>query len=247
MGDPIPGSHPELDRRLDRLVQRLREAGGPNLLGVALYGGLVKGRYTPGISDINVLVVVADAGLPSLLPLAPALTEALREFQVVPFLATPEDLRASAALFPVKILDIQLSHRVLYGDVPLAEIRVEPSALRLRSLQELKNLELRLRLQVLERGANPDALWRALTNSLPKLAVTLETLLRVRGLEVPADRPGVLRAAGRELGIEPSRMDRIATLRRVDPRPSEQEVLERLAEYFEVLRQFERRIEGETS
>ena len=243
MGDPIPGSHPELERRLDRLVQRLREAGGPNLLGLALYGGLVKGRFTPGISDVNVLVVVADAGLPSLLPLAPVLTEAFRESQVVPFLVTPEDLRASAALFPVKILDIQLCHRLLWGDAHLGDVRVDPSALRLRSLQELKNLELRLRLQVVERGADPDALWRALTNSLPKLAVTLEMLLRVLGLEVPADRPGVLRAAGRELGIEASRMERIATLRRVDPRPVESEVRERLAEYFEVLRDIENRME----
>ena len=179
-----------------------------------------------------------------MLPLAPVLTEAFRESQVVPFLVTPEDLRASAALFPVKILDIQLCHRVLWGDAHLAEVRVDPSALRLRSLQELKNLELRLRLQVVERGADPDALWRALTNSLPKLAVTLEMLLRVRGLEVPADRPGVLRAAGRELGIEASRMERIATLRRVDPRPVESEVRERLAEYFEILRQIGRGIEG---
>lgn len=236
---------PELERRLDRLVQRLREAAGVNLLGVALYGGLVKGRYTPGISDINVLVVLADAGLPSLLPLAPALTEALRESLVVPFLATPDDLRSSAALFPVKILDIQLSHRVLWGDAHLSGIRVDPSSLRLRALQELKNAELRLRLQVVERGGDPDAMWRALTHSLPKLAVTLETLLRAKGLEVPADRPGLLRAAAGELGIAPERMDRVATLRRVDPRPSEAEVVERLAEYFQILAHIERRIEGD--
>lgn len=245
MGDPTAGSHPELERRLDRLVQRLREAGGSNLLGAALYGGLVKGRYTPGISDINVLVMVADAGLPSLLPLAPVLTEALRESLVVPFLVTPEDLRASAALFPVKILDIQTRHRVLWGDVRLAGLEVERSALRLRSLQELKNLELRLRLQVVERRADPDVLWRALTNSLPKLAVTLEIFLRVRGLEVPDDRPGVLRTAGRELGIDPEQMERVAMLRRVDARPAEPEVRERLAEYFEILRRIERGIEGE--
>lgn len=238
---------PGLERRLDRLVQRLREAAGANLLGVALYGGLVKGRYTPGISDINVLVVLADAGLPSLLPLAPALTEALRESLVVPFLATPDDLRGSAVLFPVKILDIQLSHRVLWGDAHLSGIRVEPSAMRLRALQELKNAELRLRLQVVERGADPDAMWRALTNSLPKLAVTLETLLRARGLEVPADRPSLLRAAARELGIASERMDRVAALRRVDPRPPEAEVVERLAEYFQILALIERRIEGESA
>jgi predicted nucleotidyltransferase len=232
------GPQPELDRRLDRLVQRLREAGGGNLLGVALYGGLVKGRYTPGVSDINVLVVLADAGLASLLPLAPVLTEALRESVVVPFVVTPDDLRDSAVLFPVKILDIQRSHRVLWGDVHLEPIRVEPAALRLRALQELKNAELRLRLQVVERGADPDVLWRSLTHSLPKLAVTLETLLRARGnrgKDVPPDRPGILRAAALEFGIEPARMERIAKLRRVDPRPDEAAVRERMEDLLGLL------------
>ena len=241
------GPQPELDRRLDRLVERLRETGGGNLLGVALYGGLVKGRYTPGVSDINVLVVVADASLSSLLPLAPVLTEALRESVVVPFVATPGDLRDSAALFPVKILDIQRCHRVLWGDVHLDRIRVEPAALRLRALQELKNTELRLRLPVVERGADPDALWRAVTHSLPKLAVTLETLLRARGVDVPADRPGVLRAAAVEFGIEPERMERIAKLRRVDPRPDEASVRERMAELLDLLARIGLKVDGSAS
>jgi predicted nucleotidyltransferase len=243
------GPQPELDRRLDRLVQRLREAGGGNLLGIALYGGLVKGRYTPGVSDINILVVLAEAGLAALLPLAPVLTEALRESVVVPFVATPVDLRESAVLFPVKVLDIQRSHRVLWGDVHLQDIRVEPAALRLRALQELKNTELRLRLQVVERGADPDAMWRALTNSLPKLAVTLETLLRTRGVDVPSDRPGILRSAALELGIEgiePGRMERIAKLRRVDPRPDEQEVRERMADLLGLLDHIGRIVDGGT-
>jgi hypothetical protein len=213
-------------------------------LGVALYGGLVKGRYTPGVSDINVLVVLADAGLPSLLPLAPALTEALRESVVVPFVATPEDLRESAVLFPVKILDIQRCHRVLWGGVHLEEIRVEPAAMRLRALQELKNTELRLRLQVVERAADPDVMWRALTGSLPKLAVTLETLLRARGLDVPADRAGILLAAAQEMGIEPERMERIARLRRVDPRPDEQAVRERMADLLGLLARIGRIVDG---
>lgn len=240
------GPQPELDRRLDRLVQRLREAGGGNLLGVALYGGLVKGRYTPGVSDINVLVVLADAGLASLLPLAPVLTEALRESVVTPFVVTPADLRESAVLFPVKILDIQRCHRVLWGDAHLDQIRVDPASLRLRALQELKNTELRLRLQVVERGADPDTMWRSLTHSLPKLAVTLETLLRARGQDVPADRPGILRAAALEFGIEPERMERIAKLRRVDPRPDEDSVRERLEDLLGLLAHIGRIVDGDS-
>jgi hypothetical protein len=239
------GDHPEVDRTLERLVRQLREVGGDNLLGIALYGGLAKGRYTPGISDVNVLVVVADAGLPVLLPLAPVLTAALRDAHVVPFVMTPADLRAAAVLFPVKILDIQLWHRLLWGDIRLADIEVQPEPLRLRSLQELKNMELRMRLRVVERGADPDALWRGLVRNLPKLAVTLEVLLRARGVEVPADRPGVLRQAAQQLGIAPDRMDRIAGLRRVEKRPDDETVRQRLADYLELLAEICHRLESE--
>ncbi len=239
------GDHPEVDRTLERLVRQLREAAGPNLLGIALYGGLAKGRYTPGVSDVNVLIVVADAHLPDLLPLAPILTAALRETHVVPFVVTPADLMASAVLFPVKILDIKLWHRLLWGDVHLAGIEVQPEALRLRSLQELKNMELRMRLRVVERAGETDALWRGLVRNLPKLAVTLEVLLRARGIEVPADRPGVLRQAAQQLGIAPERMERIACLRRIEKRPDDEAVHRLLADYLDLLAEICHRLEGE--
>lgn len=229
------GDHPEVDRTLERLVRQLREAAGPNLLGIALYGGLAKGRYTPGISDINVLVVLGDAGLPSLLPLAPILTAALRESHVVPFVVTPADLRASAVLFPIKILDIQLWHRLLWGDVHLADIEVQPEPLRLRSLQELKNMELRMRLRIVERRGDPDALWRGLLRNLPKLAVTLEVLLRARGVVVPVDRQGVLRLAAQQLGVPAERIEPIAALHRNDPRPGDDAIRQLLSNYLDLL------------
>lgn len=239
------GDHPEVDRALERLVRQLREAAGPNLLGIALYGSLAKGRYTAGVSDVNVLIVVANAGLPALLPLAPLLTGALRESHVVPFVVTPADLLASAVLFPVKILDIQLWHRLLWGDVHLSGIEVQPEALRLRSLQELKNMELRMRLRVVERSGETDALWRGLVRNLPKLAVTLEVLLRARGVKVPVDRPGVLRQAAQQLGIPQERMERIAGLRRVEKRPDDETVHRLLGDYLDLLAEICHRLEGE--
>ena len=241
------GDHPEVERTLERLVRQLREATGPNLLGIALYGSLAKGRYTPGVSDINVLIVVADADLPALLPLAPVLTAALRETHVVPFVVTPADLRASAVLFPVKLLDIQLWHRLLWGDIRLADIEVQPEPLRLRSLQELKNMELRMRLRIVERGGETDALWRGLVRNLPKLAVTLEVLLRARGVEVPADAdlPGVLRQAAQQLGIDPERMERVAGLRRAEKRPDDETVHRLLADYLDLLAEICHRLEVE--
>jgi len=234
---------PEAEKALEELVAQLREAAGPNLLGVALYGGLAKGRFTPGVSDVNVLIVLAEAGLERLLPLSPAVTRALRESRVIPFVVTPEDLRASARLFPGKILDMQASHRVLWGDVHLDGLTIAPEDLRLRSRQEIKNTELRLRLRAVERGGDPEALWRGLMASLPKVAVTLETLLRLDGVAVPVDRPGLLRMAAREMGIPADRMEPFAELHRVDRRPEDERVRRLYAAYLDLLSGISRRLE----
>ncbi|HVT56793.1 MAG TPA: hypothetical protein VHR45_00190 [Thermoanaerobaculia bacterium] len=190
------------------------------------------------------LVVVAEARLPALIDLAPVLTAAQRQSQIVAFVATPFDLRESARLFPVRILEIRTHHRVLYGDVHLDGLAIEPEGLLLAALQELKNLELRLRQWVFERGADPDMLWAGLVQSLPKLASILETALVSRGLGVPATRGELLRAAGQELGIEADRLERVAASRLRAGRPTDDAVREQLGELFELIADLLRALAG---
>ena len=94
---------------------------------------------------------------------------------------------------------------------------------------------MRLRLRLVERGAEAGALWRGLVSSLPKAAVTLESVLRVRGIAVPADRPGLLRRAAGELGVPEERIGRLADLRRVDRRPEDGAVRRLYGEYLDLL------------
>jgi hypothetical protein len=220
---------------IDEVVRELRAAGGANLLGVALHGSLVKGRYTPGLSDVNLLVVVADGGLAALLPLAPVLTGAYRRAQVSAFVATPADLRQAARLFPARILDMQLFHRPLHGDLHLAEIAVDAGQLQYRTVQELRNLQLRLRRQALERGAEPAVLWELLVRSLPKLAVALGTLLRGRGAQLPLARAPLLLQAARKLGLGEEAMAPFAGLRRRDARPEDAAVRALAGRYLDLL------------
>jgi hypothetical protein len=229
------GAGAEVERAIAQVVQDLQAAGGGNLVGVALYGSLLKGRYTPGLSDINLLVVVADAGYAALVPLAPVLTGAFRQAQIVAFVATPADLRVAARLYPAKILDIQLFHRRLHGELHLAELAVDAGQLSYRTAQELKNMQLRLRRQVIERGAEPAVLWDGVVRSLPKLAVVLGTLLRGRGVQLPLERPALLLQAARELGLAAAAMERFAGLRRRDERPDGATVGETAKEYLELL------------
>jgi hypothetical protein len=225
-----------LERTLTRLVQRLREAAEDNLLGVAVYG-TPKSRHAAGTgaAEVNILVVVANATLQALLPLAPVLTSAQRQSQVSSFVATRAELRVDAHLFPARLLELRLTHRVLYGDVHLDRLEIAPRGLRFAALQELKNLEIRLRHRILDRGTDPDLLWAGIVQSLPRLFAILETVLHARGGERPATRADVPRLAAEALGIEPLRLEPINALRQLTSRPTDEAVREELGAYLELL------------
>jgi hypothetical protein len=186
--------------------------------------------------------VLADARLAALLPLAPALTAALRQSQVVAFVVTPADLREAARLFPVKILDMQGNHRLLHGNVHLGSLRVDAESLELRTRQEIKTLELRLRRRVLEHGAEVEPLWEGLLTSLPKLTLTLETVLRSRGRALPADRRELLCLAAEELELPADLATRLAGLHRTAERPSDEAVRDLFGAYLALLADLQSRL-----
>jgi hypothetical protein len=121
---------------------------------------------------------------------------------------------------------------------------VDAAALRHRSLQELRNMQFRLRQRAVERGAEPAVLWGGILASLPKLTVTLEILLGDRLAAVRSDRGAVLREAGRELGLT-EQIEPFTRLHRTDPRPEDLDVVALAGGYLALLDQLARRLESE--
>jgi hypothetical protein len=244
MAKTNPSPEAILERALARMVQRLSEAAGDNLLGVAVYGAPAKGRQPSGAAEVNVLVVVADASLPALLALAPVLTSAQRQSQVASFVATPSELRVDAQLFPARLHEMRSTHRLLHGDVHLDRLEIEPRGLRFAALQELKTLEIRLRHRILDRGTDPDLLWAGIVQTLPRLVAILDTVLHARsaGGAAPAARSDVLRLAGEALGIEPARLEQTNALRARASRPNDETVREELGAYLALLAELVQRL-----
>lgn len=224
-----------LERVLRHLVQRLREVGGENLLGVAVFGLPPSQRAGAKIREINVLVVLADASLPALAPLAAVLTAAQRQSQVAALLATPADLRAEAALFPARLLDIRRSHRVLHGEVHLDRLTIAPHGLRFAALQEIRSLESRMRQRVVHHGTDPDLLWTGLLQGASRLLAILETVVLAAHPTAPAERPALLRLAAAELAVEEDRLQPLAALRPATGRPPDEGVREALDDFLRLL------------
>ncbi|MFN8609921.1 MAG: hypothetical protein U0931_20440 [Vulcanimicrobiota bacterium] len=195
LSPPWPTLPDPLQEPLRRLVECLNS--NPAVDALVLFGGLLRGRYHPS-SDVNLMLLLGDVSGRALSSLESLLTEARRQFCLSPFILHSRELRRVADVFPVKLLDIQRHHLVLFGSPELESIRVEPEHLRLHLEQGLRNLQLRLRARLAGQASQSDGLRRHLQMLARPLAIHLRELMLLCGLACDSERTlGIYeRAAG---------------------------------------------------
>src|ERR1041385_6800510 len=189
---------------LDELTSTLRAAAGDNLLGLILFGGLARGRYVPGSSDVNLVVLVRDASAGEIAKFAAPLHDAWRSKRVDPFIITPSEIERLTVVFPTKMLDIQRRHHLLMGQDPFEGIPVDRARIQLRVEQELRNLALRLRHRFVKIHDDPQALATAADDAAAPLAVNLRALLFLQGVVSDEFQPtlAIYELAAKTFGLD---------------------------------------------
>lgn len=215
MSDPLSAVPASISAALERLKADLQAAAGQNLAGLILFGGLARGRYRPGKSDVNVVVLLRDATPNALSAIAPALKTAWRAAAVEPLVLTSDEAIRAAEVFPTKFLDIKSHHVVLFGENPFSGIDVSHEHVRLRIEQELRNLLLRLRRRYLAAIDDSTMLARALTAMVRPFALELAALLQLVGKPVPGDDRSatIFETAAAEFGLNRELLSELAALR----------------------------------
>jgi hypothetical protein len=223
MPEQVPGAPPSINTALNKLKDDLSRAAGKNFVGLILYGGLARGRYRPGKSDVNVVVLLHEITAPALAAIGPALRVARRSAGVAPMILTPGEVALTAVVFPTKFLDIKDHHIVLHGEDPFANLQVPREQVRLRIVQELRNLALRLRLRFLADYDDPASLAATLAGLARPLAVELAALLQLAGKEVPQDdrTATVFAAAATTFSTDADALARLAGFRQDGPLPGD--------------------------
>jgi Nucleotidyltransferase domain len=174
---------PNVERAIDGCLERLRRALGGNLHACLLYGSGARGDLNPGISDINLLIVLRESTPQAHI----AIAEAIRGPQrIEPFVLGLPGLKRSFRAFAVKFRSIQRNHRLLHGEDPLAGLTVDERTIRLECEQTVRNLRLRA---VHAFVTLPyERYGQYLLNATADVFAALSEILRVDGVVLPADR-----------------------------------------------------------
>jgi hypothetical protein len=209
------GAPQDVVASLLKLRDELSKVAGANLAGLVIYGGLARGRFTPGKSDVNLAVLLRDASAPELEKIAPALRAAFRSLRVAPFFLTPPEVAHSADVFPTKFLDIRDHHVVLAGEDPFAGLAIAREHIRLRVEQELRNFSLRLRRRFVSAWDDPDALAGTLAEVAAPLSIELLALVELAGKEAPAEGSlaAAFGAAARAFDLDADALAKLAALK----------------------------------
>ena len=179
----------DVHEALKNLVERLHEAARDNLESIILYGSAARGDFHEAHSDLNVLCILRSLRATELARVSTVVkwwTSVQR--QPAPLFFSPEELRQSADVFAIELLDMQQSHRVLYGADIIADITVPMNLHRVQVEHELRTLLLKLRQHFLREG-NQQELGAVLAKSFSS-ALTLLRHTLIAFQEQPPNTSG---------------------------------------------------------
>lgn len=215
MGVSLPGAPRGVVDALDTLAHALQSEAAGEFAGLVLYGGLARGRFREGRSDVNVVVLLHRADRALLDRIGPALVAARRAAAVDAMIMTPAEVPSAAFEFPTKFLDIKRHHVVLAGIDPFATLDVPRVMVQLRIAQSLRNMLLRLRRRYTLVRGDSAALRETMIDTARPLAIELLALLHDGGHPVPQSdqTAAVFRAAAGALGLDATTLDALAALR----------------------------------
>ncbi|MBI5568838.1 MAG: hypothetical protein HY914_02740 [Desulfomonile tiedjei] len=206
-----------------RLCAQLVEALGDRLVSVILYGGLAKGEYIPDTSNVNLLIVLDEATVAVLDKAAPIIRGAVRDWSLAPLLLCERDLPLSAEVFPVKFLDMQRHHYVVWGKDVLAGLTIARDHVKLRCAQEITNLLLRLRQFYLQRVHRPELIESTLARAISSFLTSLNTLAELKTGQAVTTKPEIIEAAER-IGLDAQPLRDVYALKSGRVKPDTEEL-----------------------
>src|ERR1019366_2701100 len=195
------------ESKLQELVTRLQQACGENLVSIVLYGSAAREDFHEEFSDVNVLVVLQH--------LEPSSFAAISA--VLHWWSHQEKLRESADVFAIELLDIQRSHKTLFGQDVVTAIDVPMNLHRVEVEHELRTTLLRLRHHLLLSPGNQDELRAVLAKSITSVLTLFRHALIALGQNPPQAKPELLETAGEVFGFEVQPLRSILALRNEGP------------------------------
>jgi predicted nucleotidyltransferase len=181
------------------------EVFGDAAKSVVLYGSYLKETYTPGVSDINILIVLSDVKPGDLAEFGRRAGRLMRKHRITPLILSHDEFVTSSDVFPMEYLDIVTTHKVLLGDDATAALSISRAHLRHQVEHQLRGQLLSLRQLLVAFGSgniSTRGLQKELQTWYGSLSAILRGVLRLHGADtIPASDKEIVEELNTAVGL----------------------------------------------
>lgn len=224
-----------MEKELVQLIEHLKESAGANLKSVVLYGSAVTGEFSAGHSDLNVMCILEHTSAAELEALRPTVAWWMKQGQAAPLVFTLDELRRSADIFAIELLDIVGNHRTLVGDDPFQNFEVPTWLHRLQVERELRTNWVRLRRAVIASPAKERDLLALMTGSVASFATLFRHALLGMGEPPPRSMREAIAGAAQLVGGDSAAFLTVLDARDGKRKAADIDVEETLHGYLELI------------
>lgn len=192
------------EQQIDEFVKRFRQAGGPNIESIILFGSAVSGDFHPGLSNLNLFCVLRDTSFTALQALTPAAKWWDGQKQPPPLCMTRSELERTTDVFTIELLDMQQHHRVLFGEDVVKDLTIPMDLHRVQVEYELREKLVLLRQHILLSSEHESRLWDLLQRSAPSLTTLFRHALIALGDSAQHTRRDALQILAQRLSFDAS-------------------------------------------
>ncbi len=185
----LPASiQPVITQFANKLLENLDD----NIASILVYGSAVGVDYKPGISDINIAVIVKNLDFAVLKQSLATVKWGHGHKIATPLFLTKDYVLNSLDVFPLEFTEIKDQHKVVLGDDIFKELEIPLKDLRLLCEQQVKGKLLRLRQAYVEANGQPRLLKDFLLSALSDLWPVFRQLIVLKGQKPFAQKEEML-------------------------------------------------------
>jgi predicted nucleotidyltransferase len=171
---------------IEPFLKKLDAALGTRYSAV-LYGSVVRNEHVPGLSDVNLMLIVDRLDSDTLTRLEPPFSDWVGHKLPPPQLMTAVEWSRASDVFPVEIADMKVAYRVLRGVDPVQGLSVARGDLRRALEYEFRGKLNRLRQGFVPSERHPDTLGAIARSSIASVAALYRALLTLVGRTPPVE------------------------------------------------------------
>ena len=183
-------------------VHKILENLNDNVISILVYGSAAGINYNPGVSNINIAVIVKILDFSVLKSNLNLIKSARRHKIATPLFLTKEYILNALDVFPVEFSEIKEQHKVIYGEDIFKDLDIPLKDVRLLCEQQIKGKLLHLRQAYLDTGSNPSVLKNLLLIALSDLIPIFRQLIILKGQKPVEQKDEMLGQLAKEFSLD---------------------------------------------